>query len=155
MDQIDRNILQELQSDATISIAKLADRVGLSQTPCWKRVQKLEAAGVITGRIAVVDPRKVGLGLTVLMDVEAMDHTADWRARFLAVVDTLPEVMEVLRLGGVADYHLRIIVADTDAFDLIYRRLTEAVACKSVTSKFVMERMRIRTVLPIPTVVGR
>jgi Lrp/AsnC family transcriptional regulator len=149
MDQIDRKILAELQQDATIPVAQLADRVGLSQTPCWKRVQKLEAAGIITGRVAVVDLLKVGLGLTVLVDVEALDHTAAWRAQFLRAVDGLPEVMEVVRLGGGADYHLRVVVADMQSYDRIYRVLTEAVGFRSVTSKFVMERLRERTVLPI------
>ncbi len=149
MDQIDRKILAELQQDATLPVAQLADRVGLSQTPCWKRVQKLEAAGIITGRIAVVDPLKVGLGLTVLVDVEALDHTAAWRQQFLQAVDALPEVMEVVRLGGGADYHLRVVVADMQTYDRIYRALTEAVGFRSVTSKFVMERLRERAVLPI------
>jgi Lrp/AsnC family transcriptional regulator len=149
MDQIDRRILTELQRDATIPVAQLADRVGLSQTPCWKRVRKLEAEGIITARVAVVDPLKVGLGLTVLVDVEALDHTAEWREQFLRAVDGLPEVMDVLRLGGGADYHLRVVVADIQSYDRIYRTLTEAVGFRSVTSKFVMERLRDRPVLPI------
>jgi Lrp/AsnC family transcriptional regulator len=149
MDQIDRKILAELQQDATLPVAQLADRVGLSQTPCWKRVQKLEAAGIIMRRVAVVDPLKVGLGLTVLVDVEALDHTAAWREQFLQAVDALPEVMEVVRLGGGADYHLRVVVADMQTYDHVYRTLTEAVGFRSVTSKFVMERLRERTALPI------
>ena len=149
MDQIDRNIPAELQQDATLPVAQLADRVGMSQTPCWKRRQKLEAAGIITGRVAVVDPRKVALGLTVLVDVEALDHTAAWRAQFLRAVDALPEVMEVVRLGGGADYHLRVVVAAMQTHDCISRALTEAVGLRSVTSKFVMDRLRERTVLPV------
>jgi Lrp/AsnC family transcriptional regulator len=149
MDQIDRKILTELQRDATLPIASLAARVGLSQTPCWKRVQKLEAAGIITARVAVVDASKVGLGLTVLADVEAMDHTAEWREKFLAVLDTIPEVMEVLRLGGTSDYLIRIVVPDMPAYDAIYLKLTEAVAMRSVTSRFVMETLRRRPDLPL------
>jgi Lrp/AsnC family transcriptional regulator len=149
MDQIDRKILLALQQDATIPIAQLADKVGLSQTPCWKRVQKLEAAGFITGRVALVDPGKVGLGLTVLMEIEALDHTVAWRETFLREVAAIPQVMEVLRLGGSTDYLLRVVVADMPGFDAIYRSLTEKVAMKSVTSKFVMETLVRRTVLPI------
>jgi Lrp/AsnC family transcriptional regulator len=149
MDQIDRKILTELQRDATLPIAALAARVGLSQTPCWKRVQKLEAAGIITARVAVVDPAKVGLGLTVLMDVEAMDHTAEWRAAFLAALDAIPEVMEVLRLGGTSDYQIRIVVPDMPAYDAIYLALTDAVSMRAVTSRFVMETLRKRPDLPL------
>lgn len=149
MDQIDRKILRALQEDATIAIAALADKVGLSQTPCWKRVQKLEAAGIITGRVALVDPGKVGLGLTVLMDVEALDHTEAWRAQFLREVTAMPEVIEVLRLGGSTDYLLRVVVADMPSFDAIYRKLTTRIAMKAVASKFVMETLIRRTVLPV------
>ncbi|MGL4311518.1 MAG: Lrp/AsnC family transcriptional regulator [Paracoccaceae bacterium] len=130
-------------------IAQLAHRVGLSQTACWKRIQKLEAAGVIRGRVALVDPVKVGLGLIVFMEVEALDHTAEWRDSFLAAVDGIPEVIEVLRLGGTTDYLLRLAVADTPAFDAIYRRLTDAVQIRTVTSRFVMETLRQTSVLPI------
>ena len=115
LDQIDRKILTELQRDATLPIATLADKVGLSQTPCWKRVQKLEAAGIITHRVALVDPRKVGLGLTVLCEIEAANHTPAWRETFLTVVSAFPEVVEVLRLGGLSDYMLRVVVPDMTA----------------------------------------
>jgi Lrp/AsnC family transcriptional regulator len=148
LDQIDRKILTQLQCDATLPIAVLADRVGLSQTPCWKRVQKLEAAGVIMGRVALVDPRKVGLGLTVLCEIEAMDHTPAWRDRFLAAVAGFPEVIEVLRLGGQSDYMLRIVVADMPAYDAVYRRLTAEVALKGVRSRFVMEALHSKPSLP-------
>ena len=149
MDQIDRKILTELQRDATIPVAQLADRVGLSQTPCWKRVQKLDAAGVITGRVALVDPRKVGLGLTVLCEVEAMDHTPAWRDRFLAAVERFPEIIEVQRLGGQSDYMLRIVVADMPSYDLVYQRLTETIPLKGVRSRFVMEVVHRKRALPL------
>lgn len=149
MDQIDRKIVTELQRDATLPIAQLADRVGLSQTPCWKRVQKLEGTGVITGRVALVDPAKLGLGLTVLAEIEALDHTADWRDTFMVAVAKIPEIMEVLRLGGASDYLLRIVVADMAAYDAIYIRLAEAVPLRSITSKFVMETVMKRACLPL------
>lgn len=150
MDQIDLRILTALQRDATIPIAQLADRVGLSQTPCWKRVQKLEQAGVITGRVACVDPLKVGLTLTVFVELVALDHTSEWRAGFVATVEAIPEVMEVLRLGGESDYLLRVVVGDMQSYDSIYRRLTDAVRFRSVTSKFVMETVHRKDVLAIP-----
>ena len=149
MDQIDRRILTELQRDATLPIVELAQRVGLSGSPCWKRVQKLEKSGVITGRVAQVDHGKVGLGLTVLVEVSAMEHSAVWRDSFLAAVQSAPEVMEVLRLGGDADYLIRVTVADTKGYDAFYRRLTEAVALRSVRSKFVMETVHFKASLPL------
>lgn len=152
MDQIDRRILTELQTDATLAIVDLAQRVGLSASPCWKRVQKLEKAGVITGRVARVDPGKVGLGLTVLVEVSAMDHSEAWRAQFLAAAKAAPEVMEVLRLGGDADYLLRVIVPDTQSYDAFYRRLIAAVALRGVSSKFVMETVHVKPSLPLTAV---
>lgn len=149
LDRIDRRILTELMCDATLPVARLADRVGLSQTPCWKRVQKLEAAGIITDRIAVVDPLKVGLGLTVLCEVEAMDHTPEWRDRFLSTVTAFPEVIEVLRLGGQSDYMLRIVVPDMPAYDAVYRRITDRIQLKGVRSRFVMECLHRKFALPV------
>jgi Lrp/AsnC family transcriptional regulator len=149
MDQIDRKILTELQRDATIPVAQLADRVGLSQTPCWKRVQKLDAAGIITGRVALVDPHKVGLGLTVLCEIEAMYHTPAWRDQFLAAVEGFPEIIEVQRLSGQSDYMLRIVVADMPTYDIVYRRLTETVDLKAVRSRFVMEVVHHKRSLPL------
>jgi Lrp/AsnC family transcriptional regulator len=151
MDRIDRKILMELQQDCTLPIARLADKVGLSASPCWKRVQKLEESGVITGRVALVDPHRVGLSLTVLAEVEALDHTAAWRERFLSEVDAIDEIVEVLRLGGLADYMLRIVTTDMAAYDAIYIRLSTAVPMRSVTSRFVMETIRRTSVLPIPS----
>ena len=149
LDQIDRKILTELQRDATLPIATLADKVGLSQTPCWKRVQKLEAAGIITNRIVLVDPRKVGLGLTVLCEIEAMNHTPAWRDKFMAVVSAFPEVIEVLRLGGLSDYMLRVVVRDMSAYDAFYQRLTDGVDLKGVRSRFVMEVVHRKLALPL------
>ena len=149
LDRIDAKILAELQQDATIPIALLADRVGLSTSPCWKRVQKLEKAGIILGRVARVNPAKVGLGLMVLVEVEAVDHTPEWRARFMATVESLPEVIEVLRLGGPSDYLLRVVVPDTPSFDDVYQRLVAGVTLRSVTSKFVMEVAHHKLGLPI------
>lgn len=149
MDQIDRRILTELMADATVPLARLAERVGLSMTPCWKRVQKLEAQGILTGRVALVDAARVGLPLTVMIEIEALDHTPGWREAFLDAIDAEPAVIEVLRMGGSADYLLRAVVADMAAYDALYRRLTEVIPMRSVTSKFVMERLRARSVLPL------
>ena len=109
LDLIDRKIVAALMEDATLPIAQIADRVGLSQTPCWKRIQKLEAMGVLTGRVALADPGKLGFGLSVFVGIEAADHSAEWRDSFMAAIDSLPEVMEERHLafldGAVAVHH--------------------------------------------------
>lgn len=154
LDRIDRRILYELMRDATLPVSQLAERVGLSQTPCWKRVQKLEAAGVITSRVAIVDPAAIGLGLTVFVEIEAADHTPEWRAAFAAVVEEYPEIVEVHRMAGEVDYLLKVVVSGMASYDALYLDLTKRLACRNVTSKFSMERMKITTVLPIDTSVS-
>lgn len=151
LDRIDRRILLELMRDATLPVSQLAERVGLSQTPCWKRVQKLEAAGVITGRVALVAPDKVGLGLTVFVEIEAADHTPEWRAAFAAVVDEYSEIVEIHRMAGEVDYLLKVAVSGMAAYDDFYLGLTQRLPCRNVTSKFSMERMKATTALPIDT----
>ncbi len=151
LDRIDRKILHELMRDTTLPVAQLAERVGLSQTPCWKRVQKLEAAGVITGRVAIVDPGRIGLGLSVFVEIEAADHTPEWRDRFATHVAAAPEVVEVHRMAGDVDYLLKVVVPDMASYDEFYLRLTRKLHCRNVTSKFSMERMKDTTVLPIDT----
>jgi Lrp/AsnC family transcriptional regulator len=150
LDRIDRKILTLLQRDSTIPIAELADKVGLSQTPCWKRVQKLEAMGVITGRVALVSPEKIGLGLSVFVSIETNDHSKGWLESFARTVAAMPEVMELYRMAGDVDYMLRVIVTDMAAYDAFYKRLIEAVPLKNVTSRFAMERIKSTTVLAVP-----
>jgi len=151
LDLIDRKILAELMRDATLSVAQIADRVGLSQTPCWKRIQKLEAAGIITGRVALVDPERIGFGLTVFVGVEAPDHGSAWRQSFAEAVAKIPAILEVYRMAGDTDYLLRVSVPDMSAFDALYRQLTDAVPIKNVTSHFAMERIKYSTAYPIDT----
>lgn len=149
LDRIDRKILYELMRDSTLPIAQLADRVGLSQTPCWKRVQKLEAAGIILGRVALVDPVSLGLGLTVFVEIEAADHTPEWRKRFRDLIPKFPAIVEVHRMAGDVDYLLKMLVSDMAAFDDIYLELTRALPCRNVTSKFSMETIAETTAWPI------
>jgi Lrp/AsnC family transcriptional regulator len=150
MDAIDRKILNFLQQDSNIAIADLAKAVGLSPTPCWKRVQKLENAGVILGRVALVDPHKIGLALTVFVSIETEDHSQPWLARFAAAVSAMPEVMDIYRMAGDVDYLLRVVVADTGAYDAFYQRLIAAVPLKKVTSRFAMERVKASSAYRIP-----
>jgi Lrp/AsnC family transcriptional regulator len=150
LDRIDRKILALLQADATLSVAEIAKRVNLSQTPCWKRVQRLEATGVIRGRVAILDPQALGLGLTVFVAVETADHSAAWLARFAETVSAMPEVMELYRMAGETDYLLRIVVPDMPAYDAFYKKLIASMPLKNVTSSFAMERIKATTAYPIP-----
>jgi len=149
MDEIDRQLLEVLQRDATLSIAQMAERVGLSPTPCWKRIQKLEAAGIITRRVAIIDPQRVGVGLSVLVSVEAGEHTPEWLDRFSTGVAQMPEIMEVYRMAGDVDYMLRVAVADMAEYDAFYKRLIGVAPMKNVTSRFAMERMKHTTAYPL------
>ena len=149
MDAIDRKILTVVQEDASLSVAEIGQRVGLSSTPCWKRLQRLEADGVILRRVALVAPEKVGLGITVFVSVETGDHSNDWLKRFAEVASAMPEVMEFYRMAGDVDYMLRVVVADIAGYDTFYKKLIAAVPLKNVTSRFAMERIKSTTALPI------
>lgn len=151
LDLIDRKILAELMRDATMPVAQIADKVGLSQTPCWKRIQKMNETGVLTGRVALADPGKLGFGLTVFVEIEAPDHSAEWREVFVQAIAGIPGIMEVYRMAGEMDYLLRVAVSDMAAFDTLYKRLTDAVPIKNVTSHFAMERMKFTTAYPVDT----
>jgi Lrp/AsnC family transcriptional regulator len=150
MDTIDRKILALLQEDSSLSVAEIGSRVGLSSTPCWKRIQRLEADGVIQKRVALVDQDKIGLGVTVFVSVETGDHSQDWLARFASTVQAMPEVMEFYRMAGDVDYMLRVVVTDIQGYDTFYKRLIASVPLKNVTSRFAMEKIKSTTALPIP-----
>jgi Lrp/AsnC family transcriptional regulator len=149
MDEIDRRLLELLQDDATLSIAQMAERVGLSPTPCWKRIQKLERNGVVVRRVAIVDPEQVGVGLSVFVSVEAGDHTPEWLDRFSTGVSAMPEVMEVYRMAGEVDYVLHVVVADMAEYDTFYKRLIAVAPMRNVTSRFAMERIKHLTAYPL------
>ena len=149
MDEIDREILLLLQEDAALTARELAEHVGLTPTPCWRRVQNLEAAGVITGRVALVDPAAVNLGVAALVQVRTNDHSSDWLTRFQRAIDQLPEIVEAYRTSGEIDYMLRVVVPSIDAYDGFYRRLIELVDLYDVRTIFVMEKMKQTTALPL------
>ena len=149
MDETDLKILAILQEDSALAVAEVAKRVNLSQTPCWRRIQRMERDGVIRGRVALVDPEAIGLGLSIFVEVETGDHSADWLARFAAAVAEMPEVMEVYRMAGDVDYLLRIAVPSMAAYDDFYRRLIAALPLKNVTSRFAMERVKSTTAFPL------
>ena len=150
MDTIDRKILAVIQEDASLSVAEIGNRVGLSSTPCWKRIQRLEADGVIMKRVALIAAEKIGLGITVFVSIETGDHSQDWLARFAETVGAMPEVMEFYRMAGDVDYMLRVVVPDIAGYDTFYKKLIGTVSLKNVTSRFAMEKIKSTTSLPIP-----
>jgi Lrp/AsnC family transcriptional regulator len=154
MDSTDRKILAILQEDASMSVAEIAKQVNLSQTPCWRRIQKLADSGVITRRVALVDPDAIGLGLTVFVEIETGDHSKEWLERFAAAIAEMPEVMEIYRMAGDVDYMMRISVPNMAAVDAFYQRLIALVPLKNVTSRFAMERVKYTTAYPLAEAVG-
>src|SRR6186713_2234104 len=122
MDAIDRKILAVVQDDASLSVAEIGERVGLSSTPCWKRIQRLEAEGIITRRVALVDQNKIGLGITVFVSIESGDHSEGWLKTFADAVSAMPEVMEFYRMAGDVDYMLRVVIPDMQSYDVFYKK---------------------------------
>ena len=149
MDLIDRKILRCLQEDASLSLAAIAERVGLSTTPCWRRIQRLEQDGVILARVALLDPEKLNLGCTVFVRVLTNRHSSDWLERFAKAVAEIDEVVEVYRLSGEIDYLLRIVVPDIAGYDAVYKRLIASAEFSDVSASFAMETLKRTTALPL------
>ncbi|WP_198083574.1 Lrp/AsnC family transcriptional regulator [Variovorax sp. E3] len=149
MDSIDRKILALLQANSEQQIAELATQVGLSQTPCWRRIQRLKEAGVITRSVTLLDPQKVNVGVTVFVSVRTSTHTQAWFERFKAAVDVIPEVVEFYRMSGDIDYLLRVVVPDIAAYDKVYKRLIADTDLFDVSSSFAMEEIKFTTALPL------
>ncbi|HQT75959.1 MAG: transcriptional regulator [Rhodospirillales bacterium 20-64-7] len=142
LDRVDRAILRLLSADASLSLGEIADKVGLTQTPCWKRIRRMEQDGVIRRRVAILDPDKIGLPVSVFVAVETADHSSEWLARFAKVIDDTPEVVDAWRMSGDVDYLLHVVVPDIAAYDQFYRKLIAAVPLRNVSSRFSMERMK-------------
>ena len=149
LDEIDRRILAELQRDGTLSVDQVSKRVNLSRNACWRRIRRLEDESVITGRVALVDPEALGLGLTVFVIVRTSRHDPDWLKAFREAVLSLPEIIGVYRMSGDLDYVLRARVADVKAYDRLYQRLIAKAPLSDVSASFVMEEIRETTVLPV------
>ena len=149
MDKIDRKILALLQKDATIPVAEIGRKVGLSTTPCWRRIQKMEEDGVIKGRVAVLDPVKINAGVTVFVSVRTSEHNDAWMRKFSSVVEDLTEVVEFYRMSGEVDYLLRVVVPDIHAYDAFYKRLIARIPLSDVSSSFAMGQIKYTTALPL------
>jgi Lrp/AsnC family transcriptional regulator len=149
MDEIDRKILNLLQKDATLSTAEIAEAVGLSTTPCWRRIQILEQEGYITRRVALVDRNKVNVPLDVFVAVRTNEHNWEWLDEFARLVCEFPEVVELYRMSGEIDYLMRVVVPDMAAYDTFYKKLIKKVQLTDVSSSFAMERIKYTTALPL------
>lgn len=149
LDRMDRKILEILQEDATVPVAEIGKRIGLSTTPCWRRIQKLEENGVIQRRVAVLDPKKVNVGVTVFVSITTSHHAQDWLDQFHGVLSAFPEIVEFYRMSGEVDYLLRVVVPDIEHYDAFYKKLISQIELTEVSSAFAMEQIKFTTTLPL------
>ena len=149
MDRVDRKILAQLQSDADIPGPELAKSVGISNTPCWRRVQKLEEEKVIRRRVALLDAAKINAAVTVFVSIRVKAHSPEWLRRFSEVVTSFAEVVEFYRMSGDVDYLLRVVVPDIAAYDAFYKRMIAKIEIRDVSSAFAMEQIKYSTQLPL------
>ena len=149
MDKIDLKILKLLQTDSSLSISEIAAKVGLSTSPCWKRISRLREQGVIKGQVSLLNASMLGFGLTAYVSIKTGEHSDNWLNKFSTTVTGMPEVMEFHRMAGDVDYMLKVVVADIDAFDKFYKRLITSSAISEVTSRFSMEKIKETTELPL------
>lgn len=149
LDAFDLRILALLQENASMPLAEIADAVGLSPTPCWRRIQKLEAEGHIRKRVALLDRDKLKAGVTVFIAVKTARHTMEWLERFHAAVHDLPEIVDFYRMSGDIDYLLKAYVSDIAAYDALYKKLIARIELSDVTSMFAMEELKSTTAIPL------
>ena len=149
MDFIDREILHLLQHDATRSSRELGSEVGLTATPCWRRIQALRQSGVIQREVAILDPSQLSLDINALVQIRTNDHSAAWLSDFTAAIGEFPVIVEAFRTSGEIDYMLRVVVPDMNSYDDFYKRLIERVALYDVRTIFEMEELKRTTALPL------
>lgn len=150
LDKVDRQLLAMLQKDSTLSLTELAEAVNLTTTPCWKRLKKLEEVGVISQRVALLNPERLGLSFIAFVMVKTCDHSNEWYQRFVATVGEYSEVMEFYRMAGEYDYMMKVLVKDMKSFDQFYKKLVNSVdGLNNVTSTFAMESLKYTTALPL------
>jgi len=149
LDRFDRAILAHLQDDATLSISELAERVGLTSTPCWRRIQKLEERGVIKKRVTLLDPKQLNLGVTVFISIRTNEHRFGWFEAFHKLVSAIPEVVDFYRVAGNTDYLLKVAVSDIEGYDRLYKTLIKGADLADVTSMFVIEEIKHTTSFPL------
>ena len=148
-DKIDKAILDVLQNSASASLQEIGKLVHLSPTPCWRRIQRLERDGYIRRRVALLDPTKLNVGVTVFVSVRTNQHNEKWAKRFTAVVTSIPQIVEFYRMSGDVDYLLRVVVPDIKGYDAVYQRLIRDIELSDVSSSFAMEQIKYTTALPL------
>ncbi len=149
LDPIDRKILAQLQRDADVSLDALGESVGLSRNACWRRVKQLESSGVIKKRVALLDPDKLDLSLSVFIQIRTQHHDAGWLEKFARAIEVTPEIVGAYRMSGDLDYLLHARVADMAEYDRLYKRLTSRIELSDVSASFVMEEVKATTALPL------
>ncbi|MBT2326575.1 Lrp/AsnC family transcriptional regulator [Variovorax paradoxus] len=149
MDKVDKSILETLQINASASLQEISERVSLSSTPCWRRIQRLEREGYIRQRVALLDPDKLNVGVTVFVSIRTSEHNERWVQRFTAVVAAIPQIVEFYRMSGDVDYLLRVVVPDIKGYDAVYQRLIREIELSDVSSSFAMEQIKYTTALPL------
>ncbi len=149
MDQIDIKILDCLQQDASMTTADISEKVNLSKTPCWRRIQMLESSGVIGKRVALLNREKLDRNMDVFVSIRTNQHNAKWFRKFSNVVNSMPEVVEFYRMSGEVDYLMRVVVTDMKAYDRFYQRLIEQIDINDVSSNFAMEQIKYTTAIPL------
>ncbi|MBT0587093.1 Lrp/AsnC family transcriptional regulator [Alteromonas oceanisediminis] len=149
LDSIDKALLHLVQQDASLGVAQMAERVGLTTTPCWRRIQRLQSAGVIRKSVTLLAPEKLNLQLTVFVHIKALRHDSEWLKQFANHTSAFDEVVEFYRLSGEYDYLLKVLVADMAGFDHFYKRFIAGTQLQDVTSSFAMENIKNSTELPL------
>ncbi|MDK3018837.1 Lrp/AsnC family transcriptional regulator [Pseudodonghicola flavimaris] len=147
-DEIDQRILDMLQQDSDTPVQAISEAVGLSANPCWRRIKRMEEAGLIKGRVALVDQTRANVPLTVFIGVSTSRHEIDWLKRFRALIDEIPEVLEAYRLTGTVDYILKVAVPDMASYDAVYKRMIERLEFSQVNSMISMEELKFTTAIP-------
>lgn len=149
MDRVDKEILALLQENGDVPLAEVAQRVKLSTTPCWRRIQRLEEQGYIKRRVALLDPVKLNVGVTVFVLLKTDQHNKEWFAKLSETINRIPEVVDFYRMSGSIDYLLRVVVPDIAAYDQVYKKLTQDIKIFEVNSSFAMEEIKHTTALPL------
>jgi len=149
LDRFDKRILELLQQNTDLPLSEIAERVGLSKNPCWRRIQKLNHTGIIKQRVALLDATKLNVGVTVFINVRTNQHSSDWLEVFSSAVASIPEIVEFYRMSGDVDYILKAVVPDVESFDRVYKALISRVDIFEVSSHFAMEELKNTTLLPL------
>jgi len=149
MDRLDKMILSILQEDCTLPVADIARKVGLSTTPCWRRIQKMEEEHIIQRRVVILDPEKINVGVTVFVSIKTDRHNVEWLKRFAEIITKFPEVVGFYRMSGQVDYLLKVVVPDIAAYDVFYKKLVSDIDIEDVSSAFAMERIKDTPQMPL------